>query len=136
MPHTTLCPSKGDNPFDSPEYLHAYFKDILNKQLNSLMEAAVQTISTMLENDPMAADPLDQATNEIDHSYTLRIRDRESRLIRKIRTALSKIEDGSFGICEECEEPVSIERLKARPVTAYCIRCKSKMEANERLQGK
>ncbi len=81
------------------------------------------------------ADPLDRATEERSRNDRMRMRDRESRLIVKIRKALLAIEDGSYGICEECEEPIGIERLKARPVTSYCITCKTRQEALERVIG-
>jgi DnaK suppressor protein len=65
----------------------------------------------------------------------LRIRDREAKLIKKIRAALERIEGDRFGICESCGEDISIERLKARPVTTQCIDCKSKEEALEKALG-
>jgi len=65
----------------------------------------------------------------------LRIRDRESKLIKKIKKALARIENGTFGTCETCGEDISIERMKARPVTSQCIDCKSKEEALEKALG-
>jgi DnaK suppressor protein len=65
----------------------------------------------------------------------LRIRDRERKLILKIREALQRIEDGNFGICELCGDDIGIDRLKARPVTTLCIECKRKQEAGERARG-
>ena len=81
------------------------------------------------------ADPLDRATVESDRSRTLRIRDRESMLIKKIRQSLADIENGEYGICEDCGEDISIERLKARPVTSLCIGCKTKRESLEKQAG-
>jgi DnaK suppressor protein len=72
---------------------------------------------------------------ESDRAFTLRIRDRERRLIKKIRQALDRIEDGSFGVCEDCGEQIGVPRLKARPVTKLCINCKSKQEEDESLRG-
>ena len=63
----------------------------------------------------------------------LRIRDRESMLIRKIRKSLADIDEGLYGVCESCGEDIAIERLKARPVTRHCIRCKTRIEAHEKL---
>jgi DnaK suppressor protein len=65
----------------------------------------------------------------------LRIRDREAKLIKKIREALERIENDTYGICESCGEDISIKRLKARPVTTQCIDCKSKEEALEKALG-
>jgi DnaK suppressor protein len=112
-----------------------YFRNQLTEQLNELLTMAEKTVSTLVQSGDWAADPLDQAALESDRNYTLRIRDRESHLIRKITTALAKIEDGSFGICESCGEEISLARLKARPVTAYCIQCKTQMEAFEKVSG-
>jgi DnaK suppressor protein len=65
----------------------------------------------------------------------LRIRDREAKLIKKIREALERFENDTYGICETCGEDISIKRLKARPVTTQCIDCKSKEEALEKALG-
>ena len=121
-------PSLGAQDYD-------YFKDLLSRQLEELLARAEKIVAQLVRNGELSADILDQAASDIDRNYTLRICDRESRLIKKIKTALSKIEEGSFGICESCDERIGIERLKARPVTAYCIRCKTKMEAFEKVSG-
>jgi DnaK suppressor protein len=113
----------------------AYFKELLNQQLNELLDNAERTVNTLVQSGEWAADPLDQAAMENDRNYTLRIRDRESHLIKKIAMALEKIEDGSFGICESCGDDIALARLKARPVTSYCIRCKTQMEAFEKVAG-
>ena len=89
-------------------------------------------MSDLNENMP---DPADRATLESDRNFELRIRDRERKLINKIKEALERIEDGTYGICESCEEDISEERLKARPVTTLCIDCKTKQEDEERLKG-
>ena len=112
-----------------------YFKDLLSKQLDELLVRAEKTVAELIRKGDLSADIIDQASTDIDRNYTLRICDRESRLIRKIKTALTKIEDGTFGICESCDEEIGFERLKARPVTSYCIRCKTKMEAFEKVSG-
>ncbi len=89
-------------------------------------------MSDLKENMP---DPADRATLESDRNFTLRIRDRERRLIGKIKEALERIENGTYGICESCEEDISEKRLKARPVTTLCIDCKTKQEDEEKLKG-
>ena len=81
------------------------------------------------------ADPADRATAESDRAFTLRIRDRERRLIKKVKEALQRIDDGTYGICEECGEEISLSRLKARPVTRLCINCKAKQEEEESQRG-
>jgi DnaK suppressor protein len=65
----------------------------------------------------------------------LRIRDRERKLISKIKEALERIEDGTYGYCEACGEPIGEKRLRARPVTTLCIDCKARQEKQEKVRG-
>ena len=112
----------------------AYFKKILLKRLEELYAEAEKTVSGMTDMKETFPDPTDRAVLESDRNFLLRIRDRERKLILKIREALKRIEDGTFGICEECGDEISLERLKARPVTTLCIECKRRQEAMERLR--
>ena len=112
-----------------------YFEKLLNNQLYALLNDADYTVQSLLDVTDNMPDPLDRASFESDRSTLLRIRDRESYLIRKIKNALDRIEDGSFGICELCEKEISIARLKFRPVTTYCIKCKTKLEQIEKASG-
>ena len=112
-----------------------YFKKLLNERLESLLMEANKTVSGMIDPNDNMPDPADRATLESDRNFTLRIRDRERKLIGKIKDALQRIEDGTYGICESCEENISEERLKARPVTTLCIECKKKQEDDEKIRG-
>ena len=112
-----------------------YFKDVLTQQMYRLLDKADHTIVNLLDMDSQSPDPLDRATFESGRNYELRIRDRESRLIRKIKESLEDIKNGTYGICESCGGDISIERLKARPVARHCIKCKRKMEAFEKVAG-
>jgi len=112
-----------------------YFKEFLTQRLNSLLNEANRTVSGMTDQRESFPDPTDRATMESERNFTLRIRDRERRLIGKIKEALERLEDGTFGICEECGEDISGERLKARPVTTLCIDCKKKQEVDEKTRG-
>jgi len=112
-----------------------YFRGILTQTLNDLLSKGDETVSLLSETAMDSADLLDQAAQEADRSFRLRMRDRENKLIRKIKRSLTKIEEGTFGICEMCGEEISIKRLKARPVATYCISCKNKMEAMEKAVG-
>ncbi len=112
-----------------------YFRELLNQRLNDLLDEANKTVSGMTDNRENFPDPTDRATLESDRNFTLRIRDRERRLIGKINDALERLENGTFGICEECENEISEERLMARPVTTLCIECKKKQENEEKLRG-
>ncbi len=111
----------------------AYFKELLTERLEDLLSEAEKTANGMNKtNEEAFPDPTDRATLETDRNFLLRIRDRERKLIIKIKEALAKIEEGTFGICEECGEEISVERLKVRPVTTLCIACKTKAEAEEK----
>jgi DnaK suppressor protein len=110
-----------------------FFRDLLTQWLEELLNHADDTVENLLDSRENLADPLDRASVESDRSWTLRIRDRESMLIKKIRSSLEAIESEEYGICEDCGEEISIERLKARPVTSFCIRCKTKRESLEKL---
>ena len=112
-----------------------FFRNLLIKWLEELLANADETVEGLLDSQENPADPLDRAWVESDRIWTLRIRDRESMLIKKIRQSLGDIENGEYGICEDCGEDISIERLKARPVTSFCIRCKTKRESVEKLTG-
>jgi DnaK suppressor protein len=112
-----------------------YFRDFLNQRLQELLNRADNTVTGMTNQKETFPDPTDRASLESDRNFMLRIRDRENKLIKKIKKALDRIEDGSFGICESCGEDISIERLKARPVTTLCIECKTKQEAMEKALG-
>jgi len=112
-----------------------YFRDILQKMLEEAQQKGDLTLEDLTDSNEIFADPTDRASAESDRAFTLRIRDRERRLIRKIQAAIQRIEDGTFGICEECGEEISIPRLKARPVTRLCINCKSRQEEGESLRS-
>ena len=81
------------------------------------------------------ADEVDLASSELNQSLALRLRDRERLLLHKIETALAKIESGTFGVCESCEEPIELKRLDARPVAELCIRCKEQEEQTEKVMA-
>lgn len=113
----------------------AFFKDHLLQRLEELYDEAEKTVAGMTDTEETFPDPTDRATLESDRNFMLRIRDRERKLIIKIREALQRIEDGSFGLCDSCGDDIGVERLKARPVTTLCIECKRKQEAVERARG-
>ncbi len=111
------------------------FRKLLNAQLQDLLHQAGDTVSGMSVQKESFPDPTDRASAETDRNFILRIRDRESKLIKKVKKALERIDNGTFGVCEECGEDISIARLKARPVTTQCIECKTKQEAMEKALG-
>ena len=112
-----------------------HIKDLLTKRLNDLLEDANKTLSGMTDQTQNFPDPTDRASMESERNFELRIRDRERKLISKIKDALDRLEAGTYGICEECGENISDERLEARPVTTLCIDCKKKQENQEKVKG-
>ncbi len=109
------------------------FKKLLEDQLEQLLQEAGKTVSEMTDENGNFPDPTDRASLESERNFELRIRDRERRLIVKIRAALARIEKGTFGVCEACEEPIGVGRLRARPVTELCIDCKTEQERKEKI---
>ncbi len=112
-----------------------YFRKLLTDMLEEAKQKGDSTLEELTDSNEVFADPADRATAESDRAFTLRIRDRERRLIRKIQAALTRIDDGTYGICEDCGDDISVPRLKARPVTRLCINCKAKQEEDEHLRG-
>ena len=109
------------------------FRQILHEQMDQLLRDAERTVTEMNDEKSNFPDPTDRASLESDRNFELRIRDRERKLINKIKDALDRIENGEFGICEICGEDISEGRLKARPVTTLCIDCKMEQERQEKL---
>jgi DnaK suppressor protein len=111
-----------------------FFRKLLEQRKAALENGVVDTVVEMTDDDETFPDPNDRATLESDRNFTLRIRDRERKLIAKIEKAMLRIEDGSFGICEECGCDISARRLEARPVTTLCIECKEEQERKEKAR--
>jgi DnaK suppressor protein len=112
-----------------------FFRHLLTNWMDELSHHADDTVECLLDSHENLPDPLDRASAASDRNWTLRIRDRKIMLIKKIRHSLEAIENAEYGICEDCGEEVSIERMKARPVTSFCIDCKTKRESLEVLAG-
>lgn len=109
-----------------------YFRAVLIDEMKSLLGEADKTVTEMNVDAESFPDPTDRATQESDRNFELRIRDRERKLMSKVKEALDRLDKGEFGICEECGEKISDARLKARPVTTLCIDCKMEAEKKER----
>ncbi len=112
------------------------FREILLAKKSNLLRNAQRTLSEdmALDTDDLP-DEMDLASSEYLQSFTFRLRGREKTFLKKIDYALAKIEQGSFGICEQCEEQISLKRLEARPETTLCIRCKEDQEKMEKAFG-
>lgn len=112
-----------------------FFRELLTRRLEELLMEAEKTKNTVKAAEESSSDPMDQASNWSERDFLLRLRDRESRLIFKIKEALERIENGTFGVCEECGEEISLKRLRARPMATLCIHCKHEQEALEKKKG-
>jgi DnaK suppressor protein len=112
-----------------------HFKKILTNQLKELLIHLGDTVSGMTTPRENLPDPVDRSSIETDRNFMLLIRDRERQLAIKISKTLLRIENGTFGICDKCEEEIAFKRLEVRPVTTQCIECKTKEEAYENALG-
>jgi len=112
------------------------FQELLEDKRKVVLERARQMLSEGMVLDANdLPDEMDLASSEYIQSFEFRLRGREKSLLSKLDLALKKIDDGSFGICEICEEPIGKKRLEARPETSLCIKCKEDQEREERTMG-
>lgn len=112
-----------------------FFRFMLTQEINKLLSDAEKTVTEMTNGKENYPDPNDRASLESDRNFELRIRDRERKLIAKMREAIQRIDAGTYGICSSCGGDISEKRLTARPVTTLCIDCKTKQEKMEKLMG-
>ncbi len=110
-------------------------KKILERQKQALLvEAGVILEHTFSPTNEVFPDWTDQASVETDQNCNLRLREREQHLLQKIDDAIDRIRENTFGLCEVCGGPISMKRLKARPVTTLCIECKTRQEIEEKMR--
>ncbi|GAB4564081.1 MAG: RNA polymerase-binding protein DksA [Haliangiales bacterium] len=112
------------------------FRELLESKRKLVIERARSTLDNdmTLDKDDLP-DEMDLASSESYQAFEFRMRGREQFHLRKLDLALHKLDDGSFGICEICEEPIGRKRLEARPETTLCIQCKETQERDERSFG-
>ena len=112
------------------------FGDVLLAKKKEILRNAQRTLNQemTLDSDDLP-DEMDLASSEYLQSFTFRLRGREKVFLEKIDHALEKIRNGSFGVCEQCADPISIKRLEARLETTLCIRCKEDQERLEKAYG-
>ena len=114
--------------------LEEFRVQLLAKQAE-IEQAMEKTLEGMTDQNTNIPDPNDRATIESDRGFELRIRYREKKLLKKIKEALIRIDDGVYGICAGCGEEIGVKRLEARPVTDLCIDCKTLQENKEKSMG-
>jgi len=107
------------------------FKLRLEEMQREILGESEETVLGMQEESTLYPDPNDRASLETEHINNLRIRDRERKLLTKVQEALERLENKTFGYCEECGNEIGKERLLIRPVTTYCVTCKESLEAEE-----
>ena len=110
------------------------YKKLLTQRLCEVLAATKGIVVGTSDPRNQCADFIDRASAESQISFSFRVKEREGVLVRKIERALGKLEDGTFGICEECGEEISEGRLQARPVATLCIKCKEKEETLEKIR--
>ena len=112
------------------------FRDQLESKRREIIKKAQQTLDQDMSLDANdLPDEMDLASSEYLQSFTFRLRGREKVFLDKIQKAIEKIENGSFGVCDDCGEKISVKRLEARPETTLCIRCKEDQERVEKDFG-
>jgi DnaK suppressor protein len=126
-------PRRGEQYMSKEQLEH--FRHILNTWKRDLMQEVDRTVLHMKDEAANFPDPNDRATQESEFSLELRTRDRERKLIRKIDEAIKRIEDGSYGYCNETGEEIGIKRLEARPVATLCVEAQERRERRERQYG-
>ncbi len=114
----------------------AKFREVLVAKRDLVVERAERTLKEemVLERDDLP-DEMDLASSEYNQYFEFRLRGREKKHLAKMDLAIKKIDDGLFGICENCEEPIGKKRLEARPETGLCIQCKEAQERDEKAFG-
>ncbi len=126
----TLSPDY--KPSEDEEFMNAqqleFFRQMLLNWRAELVYEASETLSNLNEGNLQQPDMADRASLETDHQIELRTRDRERKLISKIDSALNRIEDGSYGYCQETDEPISLKRLMARPIADLSLEAQERHE--------
>ncbi len=127
---------KNYKPTQKEKFMNAKMKEYFRQKLVSwkqdLLKESSQTLNNLQNENEAKPDITDRASEEIDRSFELRTRDRERKLINKIDAALQRIEDGSYGYCDETGDPISIKRLEARPVATLSLEAQEMHEKSEK----
>jgi DnaK suppressor protein len=137
MSDTETQVETGYRPSDDEPFMNEAQKEYFRKKLirwkQDILKESVETLHVLQSDVDAHPDVADRATSETDRSVELRTRDRQRKLISKIEAALSRIEDGTYGYCEESGEPISLKRLDARPVATLSIEAQERHERREKV---
>jgi DnaK suppressor protein len=132
-----LAKNKPYKPSDKEPFMNErqreYFRAKLNDWKDEILREAKETLQHLQEENQNHPDLADRASSETDRAIELRARDRQRKLISKIDEALGRIEDGSYGYCEETGEPISLRRLEARPIATLSVEAQERHERRERV---
>ncbi len=127
---------KNYKPTQKEKFMNAKMKEYFRLKLvnwkNELLRESSQTLNNLQSENEAKPDITDRASEEIDRSFELRTRDRERKLINKIEAALQRINDGTYGYCDESGDPISIKRLEARPVATLSLEAQEMHEKAEK----
>lgn len=121
-----------DEEFMNERHL-AFFKNALEKWKLDIIEESKETLAHLQDGPIQEADPNDRASSETDWGLELRTRDRQRKLTSKIDSALRRIEEGEYGYCQVTGEPISLERLEARPIATMSVEAQEAHERNEKI---
>ena len=121
-----------DEPYMNERQLE-YFRNKLMSWREEILRGSNETLKQLKEEDNRLADMSDWASFETERSFQLRARDRERKLLSKIAAAIERIEDGSYGYCEESQEPIGLQRLEARPIATLSIEAQERHERREKV---
>jgi DnaK suppressor protein len=128
---------EGYRPTDDEPFMNdrqrEYFRRKLNAWKGEILREAQETIATLQNENPNHPDLADRASSETDRAIELRARDRQRKLIAKIDAAISRLDEGTYGFCEETGEPISLKRLEARPIATLSLEAQERHERNERI---
>ena len=133
----TLALEADYRPVDSEPFMNERQKEYFRKKLLSwkddILKEAKETLQNLQDENQNHPDIADRASSETDRAIELRARDRQRKLIAKIDAALARIDDGSYGFCEETGEPISLKRLEARPIATLSLEAQERHERRERV---
>ncbi len=119
-----------EDEYLTPEQV-MHIKELLESQMETLLSHSKEAMGDLVEDQILDPDTLDIAVNASNRDFTLRMADRERKMLQKIRHSLSRIPEGELGVCENCGADITYHRLLARPVATLCIDCKTEAEHRE-----